>query len=36
VAEVLDPRVWQILVAEKRTRAVAGTGVDVVVRAILR
>lgn len=31
--EALDPREWQILVAEERPRAAAGTGVDAVVRA---
>ena len=31
--EALDPREWRIVVAEERPRAVAGTGVDAVVRA---
>lgn len=31
---VLDPRAWQVLVAEERPRPVAGTGVDAVVRAL--
>lgn len=30
---VLDPDAWEILVAEERPRAIAGTGVDAVVRA---
>lgn len=30
---VLDPSEWQLIVAEERARAVAGTGVDAVVRA---
>lgn len=34
--EALDPRHWQIVVAEERTRAAAGTGVDAVVRAVYR
>lgn len=29
----LDPKVWEIIVAEERKRAVAGTGVDAVIRA---
>lgn len=29
----LDPRVWELIVAEERPRAAAGTGVDAVVRA---
>ena len=29
----LDPRCWQMVVAEKRPRPVAGTGVDAVIRA---
>lgn len=29
----LDPRVWELVVAEQRPRAVAGTGVDAVIRA---
>jgi len=29
----LDPRMWQLLVAEERPRAVAGSGVDAVIRA---
>lgn len=32
--EVLDPREWRVEVAEERPRAVAGTGVDAVVRAV--
>jgi hypothetical protein len=36
VTESFDPRTWQIAVAEKRTRAVAGTGLDAVVRTIHR
>lgn len=32
--EALDPREWDIAVAEERPRAVVGTGVDAVVRAI--
>ena len=32
--EALDPDEWQIVVAEERPRAVAGTGVDAVVRAV--
>lgn len=31
---VLDPREWQVEVAEERPRAAAGTGVDAVVRAV--
>jgi hypothetical protein len=34
--DALDPREWDILVAEDRPRAVAGTGVDAVVRAVRR
>jgi len=34
--EALDPQEWQIEVAEDRARAVAGTGVDAVVRAVRR
>ena len=34
--DALDPREWQIVVAEERSRAAAGTGVDAVVRAIRR
>jgi hypothetical protein len=29
----LDPNVWEFYVAEERARAVAGTGVDAVIRA---
>ncbi|HEY6726345.1 MAG TPA: class I SAM-dependent methyltransferase [Polyangiaceae bacterium] len=29
----LDPRLWELMVAEERPRAVAGTGVDAVIRA---
>jgi hypothetical protein len=29
----LDPRQWELVVAEERPRAVAGTGVDAVIRA---
>ena len=29
----LDSAVWQLIVAEERPRAVAGTGVDAVIRA---
>jgi 2-polyprenyl-3-methyl-5-hydroxy-6-metoxy-1,4-benzoquinol methylase len=29
----LDPTVWELIVAEERPRAVAGTGVDAVIRA---
>ncbi len=32
--EALDPREWQIVVAEERPRTAAGTGVDAVVRAL--
>lgn len=32
--EALDPREWQIVVAEERPRTAAGTGVDAVVRAM--
>ena len=34
--EALDAHDWQIIVAEERRRAHAGTGVDAVVRAVLR
>lgn len=34
--EALDPSEWQVVVAEERPRAVAGTGVDAVVRAVRR
>ncbi|HZJ05348.1 MAG TPA: class I SAM-dependent methyltransferase [Nocardioidaceae bacterium] len=34
--EALDPREWEILVSEERPRSAAGTGVDVVVRAVRR
>ena len=34
--DALDPREWQIVLAEERTRAAAGTGVDAVIRAIHR
>ena len=34
--EALDPGEWDILVAEDRLRAAAGTGVDAVVRAVRR
>jgi SAM-dependent methyltransferase len=34
--KALDPQEWQIEVAEDRSRAVAGTGVDAVVRAVRR
>ncbi len=30
---VLDPHKWKVIVAEERTRAAAGTGVDAVIRA---
>jgi hypothetical protein len=29
----LDAKVWEVLVAEERPRAVAGSGVDAVIRA---
>src|SRR5262249_45499304 len=29
----LDPKVWELVVAEERPRAAAGTGVDAVIRA---
>jgi hypothetical protein len=29
----LDPRRWELVVAEERSRSVAGTGVDAVIRA---
>jgi hypothetical protein len=32
--EALDPRDWDVVVAEERPRAAAGTGVDAVIRAI--
>jgi SAM-dependent methyltransferase len=32
----LDPDHWQVVVAEERPRAAVGTGVDAVVRAVLR
>lgn len=32
----LDPREWEIVVAEERPRAAAGTGVDAVIRAVRR
>jgi hypothetical protein len=32
--QALDPSEWQIVVAEERPRAAAGTGVDAVVRAV--
>lgn len=32
--EVLDPREWQVEVAEERPRAAVGTGVDAVIRAV--
>jgi hypothetical protein len=34
--EALDPHKWEIVVAEERTRAAAGTGVDAVIRAVHR
>ena len=34
--EALDPHEWDIVVAEDRPRAVVGTGVDAVVRAVRR
>lgn len=34
--EALDPRRWDIAVAQERPRAAAGTGVDAVIRAIRR
>jgi 2-polyprenyl-3-methyl-5-hydroxy-6-metoxy-1,4-benzoquinol methylase len=34
VRAALDPERWQLLVAEERPRAVAGTGVDAVIRAL--
>jgi SAM-dependent methyltransferase len=34
--DALDPREWQIVVAEERRRPAAGSGVDAVVRAIRR
>jgi hypothetical protein len=32
----LDPREWQIVLAEERTREATGTGVDAVIRAVHR
>jgi SAM-dependent methyltransferase len=32
--EALDPRDWDVVVAEERPRAAAGTGVDAVIRAV--
>jgi len=34
--DALYPREWQIVLAEERTRAAAGTGVDAVMRAVHR
>jgi 2-polyprenyl-3-methyl-5-hydroxy-6-metoxy-1,4-benzoquinol methylase len=34
--DALDPREWDIVLAEERTRAAAGTGVDAVIRAVRR
>lgn len=34
--EALDPNGWQIIAAEERPRAAAGTGVDAVIRAVRR
>jgi hypothetical protein len=34
--EALESPGWQILVAEERPRAVAGSGVDAVIRAVQR
>jgi SAM-dependent methyltransferase len=34
VVEALDPREWQVVVAEERPRTAEGTGVDAVVRAV--
>lgn len=34
--QALDPSEWQIVLAEERRRAAAGTGVDAVVRAVYR
>jgi hypothetical protein len=34
--DALDPREWEILVAEDRPRIAVGTGVDAVVRAVRR
>lgn len=31
--QALDPNLWEVVVAEERSRAVAGTGVDAVIRA---
>ena len=33
---VLDPSAWELLVAEERVRATAGSGVDAVIRALRR
>lgn len=35
-AAALDPAAWEMLVAEQRERASAGTGVDAVVQALRR
>lgn len=32
----LDPRAWEVVVAEERPRAAAGTGVDAVIQAVRR
>jgi 2-polyprenyl-3-methyl-5-hydroxy-6-metoxy-1,4-benzoquinol methylase len=32
----LDPSAWQLVVAEERPRAIAGTGIDAVIRACRR
>jgi SAM-dependent methyltransferase len=34
--KTLDPQEWEVVVAEERTRAAAGTGSDAVVRAVRR
>jgi len=34
--DALYPREWQIVLAEERTRAAAGTGVDALIRAVHR
>jgi hypothetical protein len=34
--DALDPREWEIVVAEDRLRAATGTGVDAVVRVVYR
>jgi SAM-dependent methyltransferase len=34
--DALDPREWQVVLAEERPRAAAGTGVDAVIRAVRR